>query len=259
MKSRATSHDLFYVHDKCAKFSPHVDGLQSAAVVNDDQEYADVQYWQFTVRQLSGAIVTLNCRGILLASDIISSLAPRLAVQIYHGGRLLFDNERICASELSASCCCLEIREWIGGGGGGCSRIKPVGSDTLLENAGVSDTANDLNRTTAQHPSTTTTAAGEQTNQLKCLIDEQKLELENLRREKMEEAAVSVNAISSLRLRILALEAQLDKGQADAETSSEARLGTRDGTGLSSSCNLKRMIHKNTVVSLPQQKIRYGR
>ncbi len=140
-----------YAHDKCGKYSPHVDGLQSVAGYQN-QEYADLQCSQFTVRQLSGAIVTLNCRGILLASDIISSLAPRLSVQVYHGSRLLFDNERICASELSASSCCLEIREWIGGGGGGCSRIKPVGDDSVLEKAEVSETANGSNRTTAQHP-----------------------------------------------------------------------------------------------------------
>jgi hypothetical protein len=254
----ASGRDLFYCahayKDKCAKYTPHVYGLQSAA--HENQENADQQYWQFTVRQLSGAIATLNWRGSLRVSDIISSLAPSLAVQVYHGSRLLFNGENISASVLSASCCCLEIREWVGGGGGGCSRIQPVGGDSVLGNAEVSGNAHESNRTTAQHLRATSAAAGEPASQLGCIIDEQKIELENLRREKKEELAASSKEISSLRLRVAALENQLDKSQVDAETSSEARLGTRDVTDLPSSFDLKRIIRNATVVSLPQQKKR---
>ena len=49
----------------------------------------------------------------------------------------------------------------------------------------------------------------QQTTQLRCVVDEQKIELENLRREKKEEAAASEKEISSLRLRVMALETQL--------------------------------------------------
>jgi hypothetical protein len=254
----ASDRDLFYrAHaytDECAKYTPHVYGLQCAA--HESQEYADQQYWQFTVRQLSGTMATLNCRGGVLVSDIISSLAPRLAVQVYHESRLLSNDESISASVLSASCCCLEIREWVGGGGGGCSRIKPVGGNSVLGNVEVSENAHESNRTTVQHIGTTSTAAGEPASQLICIIDDQKIELEKLRREKNGEAAASSKEISSLRLRVAALENQLDKNQADAETSSEARLGTRDVIGLTSSYDLKRLIRNATVVSLPQQKKR---
>jgi hypothetical protein len=250
----SSGRDLFYsahaYKDKCAEYTPHVYGLQSAA--HENQEYADQQYWQFTVRQLSGAIATLNWRGSLLVSDIISSLAPRLAVQVYHGSRLLFNDESISASVLYASCCCLEIREWLGGGGGGCSRIQPVGGNSVLGNAGVSESAHELNRTTAQHLRATSTTAGEPASQLICIIDEHKIELENLRREKKEEAAARAKEISSLRLRVAALENQLDKNKADAETSSEDRLVT----GLPSSFDLKCIIRNAAVVSLPQQKKR---
>jgi hypothetical protein len=183
-------------------------------------------------------------------------LAPRSAVQVYHESRLLFNDESISALVLYASCCCLEIREWVGGGGGGCSRINPVGGNSVLGNAEVSENAHESNRTTAQQLSATSTAAGGPASQLICIIDEQKIELENLRRDKKEEAAASSKEISSLRLRVAALENQLDKNRADAETSSEARLGTRDVTGLPSSFDLKRVIRYATVVSLPQQKKR---
>jgi hypothetical protein len=187
--------------DKCTKNKPQVHGLQFAALENQDSTGTAQQYWQLTVRQHCGVIVTLHHRGNLLVSDIISRFAPGSAVLVYHGTRLLFNDDRIQASELAVGCC-LEIREWIGGGGGGCSRISPV--DGNLE----------------------------------------------------DEAAASAKEISSLRLRVVALEAQLGKDQAVNETSSEDRLGTGNVAGFIFQALAIGVSQPKTVVSLPQQKKR---
>ena len=50
------------------------------------------------------------------------------------------------------------------------------------------------------------------------IIEKQKVELENLLREKKDEAAASAKEISGLRLRIVALETQLGESQAVKET-----------------------------------------
>ncbi len=125
---------------KCAKFTPRVSsyGQQFAARENHEYTGIDQQYRLFTVRRLGGETVTLLCRGSLLVSDIVSGLATGLEVLVYHGGRLLLNDERICASELAAGCC-LEVRERIGGGGGGSSKIRPVDGKSMVRNAEVSD------------------------------------------------------------------------------------------------------------------------
>ena len=69
----------------------------------------------------------------------------------------------------------------------------------------------------------------QQTSQLSRVVDEQKIELEILQREKKDEAAESAKQISGLRLRVVELETQLGKGQATKETFSEARHGFASG------------------------------
>ena len=69
----------------------------------------------------------------------------------------------------------------------------------------------------------------QQTSQLSRVVDEQRIELEILQREKKDEAAESAKQISGLRLRVVELETQLGKGQATKETFSEARHGSASG------------------------------
>jgi hypothetical protein len=69
----------------------------------------------------------------------------------------------------------------------------------------------------------------QQTSQLSRVVDEQRIELEILQREKKDEAAESAKQISGIRLRVVELETQLGKGQATKETFSEARHGSASG------------------------------
>ena len=163
---------------------------------------------EFTVSRHGGAVVTLHCSGSLMVSEIISRLAPDSAAMVYHGARLLRNDIRIDTLDLDAGCSSLEIHEWLGGGGGGCSRIRPEDDVSALGDSVVSANAHGLNRTTVQHTA------------LSRIIDEQKIELETLQREKREQAAASAKEISSLRLQVVALETQL--GQAANETCSRA-------------------------------------
>jgi hypothetical protein len=68
----------------------------------------------------------------------------------------------------------------------------------------------------------------QQTTQLHCVVDEQKIELENLRREKKEEAAASEKEISSLRLRVMSLESQLGLCKFANETTNAAGPGVTE-------------------------------
>jgi hypothetical protein len=63
------------------------------------------------------------------------------------------------------------------------------------------------------------------TNQLRRIIDEQKIQLEDLHREKKEEAAASSHEISTLRLRVMALENQLGLSKSAKEAANEAECG----------------------------------
>jgi hypothetical protein len=105
---------------------------------------------QLLVRQQDGVIATIRCNSSLLVSDVIARIAPGLSVLVYHGIRLLRNDDIIHSLELDAGCC-LEIHECLGGGGGGCSRIRPVDDVSVLDN--VDDTANahESNRKTVQH------------------------------------------------------------------------------------------------------------
>jgi beta-phosphoglucomutase-like phosphatase (HAD superfamily) len=78
----------------------------------------------------------------------------------------------------------------------------------------------------------------QQASQLSRIGDKHKIELENLRREKTEEAAASAKEISGLRNRINALEAQLGNGKAGnaLSSASEIRIGAENLAGTFSFC-----------------------
>ena len=199
--------------------------------VYEKQDSTDTaRQYLLSVRQQGGAIVTLQCSNSLMVSDVISQLAPGSAVLVYHRARPLRNDVRIHTLELDAGCCCLEIHELLDGGGGGCSRIRPVDDVSVMGNADISANAQGLNRTIGQPTSATVTATEGQTSQLSRIVDEQKIELGNLQREKEELAAASAKEISGLRLRVVELETQLGKAHSVNATSS-ARLGAEDTAG----------------------------
>ena len=80
----------------------------------------------------------------------------------------------------------------------------------------------------------------QQASQLSRIADKHKIELDNLQREKKEEAAASAKEISGLRNRITALEAQLGNGKAGNTLSSakEVRRGAENSAGAFYFCPL---------------------
>ena len=220
----ASSFDYTHANDvDYGKYEPQFLDLQFDA--HEKQDSTERQLVQFSVRLQVGAIVSLQCSGSLTISDVISILLPGISVLVQHGARLLHNDDRIHTLD---SGCCLEIHEWLYGGGSGCSRVRPVDDVSVSENVDASANAANAqgsDRTTVQHASGTESESEQQASQLSRIVDEQKIALDNLQREKREEAAASAKELTGLRLRVVELETLLSKGQAVNETPSDASLG----------------------------------
>ena len=217
----ASSFDYTHANDvDYGKYEPQFLDLQFDA--HEKQDSTERQHVQLSVRLQVGATVTLQCSGSLMISDVISILLPGLSVLVHHGARLLHNDDRIHTLD---SGCCLEIHEWLYGGGSGCSRVRPVDDVSVSENVDASANAANAhgsNRTTVQHGCVS--EFEQQASQLSRIVDERKIELDNLHREKKEEAAASAKELSGLRLRVGELETLLGKDQEVNKTSSEASL-----------------------------------
>ena len=112
-----------------------------------------------------------------------------------------------------------------------------------------------------EHTSATVTAAeGQEGQRKRRIVDELKIELENLQRQNKEEAEASAKEISSLRLRVVALETQLGKDPVRAanEPSIETRLGAGNVAGFYSSFFQSHAtgVSQSEMVLSPQQETR---
>ena len=81
-----------------------------------------------------------------MVSDVIFQLVPGSEVLVYHGARLLHNDEMLSTAGLDAGGC-LEIYECLGGGGNGCSRTRREDDVLALGNAEISSNAQNLNIT----------------------------------------------------------------------------------------------------------------